>query len=111
MAKTPRDAAALRKATKLLGQPAFISRDQKAPKAAERQRLRDEKKKIEDSTALSPEEKRKKKAVIVSQLMQYRVSIGFITTVGGIDFFHVKGQGDSVKEALAELERANGKNL
>lgn len=106
MAKAKKDEATLRKATKLLGQPAVISRDPKAPKAAERQRLLEEKRLIDGSTELSQEEKRKKKAAIGSRLMRYRVSIGFVTTVAGVSFFHVKGQGDSVKEVLAKLERA-----
>lgn len=56
-----------------------------------------------DKTALA--ERKRRVSEISSKLLAYRASVGFVAGVGGIQFFHVKGQGDTWEQALERAKR------
>lgn len=79
-------------------EPRALTEEQKAPLIAERVQLR--------QIANKTREQSRRARELDGLLIGCRASVGVTSSVGGIGFFHVKGQGDTFEQAF---ERAGVK--
>ena len=98
---------AKKKAKKVFGKNAYVSWNPSALDEEAKKLLRvdqaDARKSLaecEKTDKVALTERKRRVSEISGKLLQHRAQVGFVAGVAGIQFFHVKGEGDTFEQAF-----------